>query len=120
MPTMSLEGSNGQSAGGCDGQTNGAKCRPSLYSTPEAASIPTNAMIPIVKHTRVAVFMFLCPLPLLLPVLARAEEGFDEGGRIELGDILGLLAQADELHGDVELVLDGDDDAAAGGAVELG
>ena len=49
-----------------------------------------------------------------------AEERFDEFIRVEFCDVLGLFAQADEFHRDVELFLDGDDDAAAGGAVELG
>ena len=48
------------------------------------------------------------------------EQSFDEVGGVEFGDVFGFFAEADELHGDVQVVLDRDDDAAAGGAVELG
>jgi len=42
------------------------------------------------------------------------EEGVDEGGRVEGGEVVGTLAEADELHRDAELALDGHDDAALG------
>ena len=39
---------------------------------------------------------------------------------VERLDVVGLLAEADELDGQVNLVAHADDDAALGGAVELG
>ncbi len=48
------------------------------------------------------------------------EEGFDEFFGVEGFDVVGGFADADEFDGDVELVADGDDDAAFGGAVEFG
>ena len=39
---------------------------------------------------------------------------------VELAEVLGLLADADEADREPELARDGDDDAALGGAVELG
>ena len=48
------------------------------------------------------------------------EHRVDEGVGVEGFDVFGGFTHADELDGDVEGVLDGDDDAAFGGAVELG
>src|SRR6478735_5885604 len=48
------------------------------------------------------------------------QEGGDEGLGFELHEVGGALPHPDELHGDAELGLDGEHDAALGGAVELG
>ena len=48
------------------------------------------------------------------------EHRLDEAVGIERLDVLGPLAHADELHGNVELLADRDHDASARGAVELG
>ena len=48
------------------------------------------------------------------------EDAVDETFRIERSEIVRAFAQADELDGHAELLLHGDDDAALGGAVELG
>jgi hypothetical protein len=60
------------------------------------------------------------PRPILGDLRILAEQGLDKGLRIELGDGVGFLAQADELDVDVELVLDGDHDASPGRAVQFG
>src|SRR5437763_495199 len=39
---------------------------------------------------------------------------------IKLGEVIGLFTRADETHGETELLLDREDDAALGGAVQLG
>src|SRR6476469_4638653 len=48
------------------------------------------------------------------------DDGVDEGLGVEGGEVVGALAEADELDRHTELALDRDDDAALGGAVELG
>ena len=49
-----------------------------------------------------------------------ADQGFDELGGVEVDQVLGALAQADQLDGDAQLGPDGQDDPALGGAVQLG
>src|SRR6476659_8398663 len=51
--------------------------------------------------------------------LARGEERFNKAGGIERLNILGRFAKADELHGDVELLLDRQDHPTLSRAVEL-
>src|SRR6476659_3900066 len=48
------------------------------------------------------------------------DDGVDEGLGVEGGEVVGSLAEADELDRDAELALDRHDDAALGRAVELG
>jgi len=48
------------------------------------------------------------------------EQGVDEGVGLEQGQVFGLFADADVLDRQADLLADGDDDAALGGAVELG
>ena len=48
------------------------------------------------------------------------EERFDVGLRVERLQVVELLADADELDRQAELLLDAEDRAALGGAVELG
>src|SRR5580765_2604557 len=52
--------------------------------------------------------------------LLLAEQRIDKPWRIKRLDILRRFAEAYELYRDVERVLNGDDNAALGGAVELG
>jgi hypothetical protein len=47
-----------------------------------------------------------------------AQDGVDERARVKRGQVIGSLAEADELDGNPELPLDGDDDAALRRAVE--
>src|SRR5690349_13183752 len=49
-----------------------------------------------------------------------AEDRVDEGFRLERREVVRTLTEADQLDGDAELALHGHDDAALGGAVELG
>src|ERR1700728_5441338 len=49
-----------------------------------------------------------------------AEDGVDERGRVERRQVIGTLAEPDQLHRDAELALHGDHDAALGRPVELG
>lgn len=49
-----------------------------------------------------------------------AEHGLDEGGRVKGLEVVDLLADADQLDGDAQGVLDVKDDAAFGGAVQFG
>src|SRR5271154_7114014 len=49
-----------------------------------------------------------------------ANNGVDEGFGVERGQVIGPLAQADEFDRNAELSLDGDDDPAPRGPVELG
>src|SRR6202021_1253117 len=49
-----------------------------------------------------------------------AEDGVHERGRVEWRQVIRALAEADQLDRHAELALHGDDDAALGGAVELG
>ncbi len=44
----------------------------------------------------------------------------DELFRVEFSDVFRFFAQADKFYRDIELVFNGDDDAAASGAVQLG
>src|SRR5207253_11289770 len=64
------------------------------------------------KHRRV-------PAPPVRERLLR-KQGFDELVRVELLQVAHFLADADVPHGDLQRVADADDDAAFGGAVELG
>ena len=48
------------------------------------------------------------------------EEGVDEGAAVEGEDVFDLFADADVEDGELEFGGDGEDDAALGGAVELG
>src|SRR4029450_11088652 len=54
------------------------------------------------------------------PLAVLGQQGVDEGVGVKGGEVVGALAEADQLDGDAEVALDGDDDAALGGAVELG
>ena len=47
------------------------------------------------------------------------KEGLNEGIWVEFGDVLWFFAEANEFYGYVELVLDGDDNAAPGCSVEF-
>src|SRR5216683_756880 len=49
-----------------------------------------------------------------------AQDRVDEGGRLERRQVVGALAEADQLDGHAQFPLDSDDDPALGGAVELG
>src|SRR4051812_11523944 len=49
-----------------------------------------------------------------------SEQRVDERLGLEGGEVVGTFAQPDQLDRDSQLALDGDDDAALGGAVELG
>src|SRR5579885_2933506 len=49
-----------------------------------------------------------------------SEEGFGVGVGVEGDEVVDLLAGADEADGEAEFAGDGDDDAALGGAIELG
>ena len=60
------------------------------------------------------------PVPRLRYGFCFGEEGFDEIFGVEGFDVFGFFAEADEFDGQIELVADGDDDAALGGAVEFG
>ena len=51
---------------------------------------------------------------------AGSEQRVDELLGIEVDEVVGALAQADQLDREAELALDGDHDAALGRAVELG
>src|SRR6266542_4483413 len=53
-----------------------------------------------------------------IPLRVLCEERVDERLRVEGGQVVLAFAEADELYGDAELALDGDHDAALGGAVE--
>src|SRR5690606_27820138 len=55
-----------------------------------------------------------------LVLLRVAEDRVDEALRVEGRQVVGALAEADQLDRDAELALDLDDDAALGGAVQLG
>ena len=48
------------------------------------------------------------------------DDGVDEALGVEGREVVRTLPQTDELDRDTELALDRDDDAALGGAVELG
>ena len=54
------------------------------------------------------------------PRPSSAEQRVDESARVEGHQVVGPLAEADQLDRQAELALDGDDDPALGGAVELG
>src|ERR1700722_11764934 len=49
-----------------------------------------------------------------------AQDGVDEGGRLERGHVVGAFAEADQLDRHAQFPLDGDDNAALGGPVKLG
>ena len=51
---------------------------------------------------------------------ADLEQGVGEIAGVERLKVIGLFADTDEFHGDTEFALDGDDDTAFGGAIELG
>src|SRR5674476_1300641 len=56
----------------------------------------------------------------LFALVVAAEDGAREDVGLEGAQVLELLADADELDGDAERLVDRHDDAALGGAVELG
>src|SRR5690554_825070 len=58
-------------------------------------------------------------LPDCLSPWSRPEQTVDELLGVERGQVVGTLAQTDELDGYAELALDGDDDAPLGRPVEL-
>src|SRR5690349_21354623 len=65
----------------------------------------------------------LVPAALRVPrgrSLRLADQSVHERGRVERREVVGALAEPDQLHRNSELLLYGDDDAALGRAVQLG
>src|SRR5208282_1236172 len=88
-----------------------------LYRRSDADVSPDlSACVGRVKHPRSllqACFRFS-------PTESSAEDGVHEGVRVERGQVVWSLAEADQLDGNAQLTLYGDDDPALGRPVQLG